>query len=219
MANEFTRNLYRLSQAARVAWFGSHHVVANRLGRGTAFAEGGVKVESDYPDRRVFFAEMQKLFERDWKNIEDGLYAAPAAIDRNAFTAFYDSLDFLRLVHVSPSVLPFAPPVRHTNGPVRTGWIWERVAGARLEIAGASGERVQLTLELECPTAGERWSWVGSAVVGDDGVARVRVPYSTDVPNGDTRARGPLRVQVGARTLDVAVRETDVRAGNAVAVR
>ncbi len=130
-----------------------------------------------------------------------------------------DSLDFLRLVHVSPSVLPFAPPVRHTNGPVRTGWIWERVAGARLEIAGASGERVQLTLELECPTAGERWSWVGSAVVGDDGVARVRVPYSTDVPNGDTRARGPLRVQVGARTLDVAVRETDVRAGNAVAVR
>jgi ubiquinone/menaquinone biosynthesis C-methylase UbiE len=96
MANEFTRNLYRFSQAARVAWFGSHHVIANRIGRGTAFAEGGVKVESDYPDRRLFFAEMQKLFERDWKNIEDGLYAAPAAIDRNAFTAFHDSFDFLR---------------------------------------------------------------------------------------------------------------------------
>jgi ubiquinone/menaquinone biosynthesis C-methylase UbiE len=96
MANEFTRNLYRFSQAARVAWFGSHHVLANRLGRGTAFAQEGVKVEHDYPDRRLFFAEMQNLFERDWKNIEDGLYAAPAAIDRNAFTALYDSLDFLR---------------------------------------------------------------------------------------------------------------------------
>jgi len=130
-----------------------------------------------------------------------------------------DSLDFLRLVHVSPSFLPYAPPVRHTNGPVRTGWIWERVAGARLEVAGTSGERVQLALELECPAAGERWSWVGSAIVGEDGVARVRVPYSTDMPNGDTRARGPLRLQVGARTLDVMVREADVRAGNTVAVQ
>ena len=96
MANDITRALYRLSQSARVAWFGSHHVLANRIGRGTAFAEGGVKVEHDYPDRRLFFAEMQNLFERDWKNIEDGLYAAPAAIDRNALTAFQDSLDFLR---------------------------------------------------------------------------------------------------------------------------
>jgi len=129
-----------------------------------------------------------------------------------------DSLDFLRLVHVSPSFLPFAPPVRHTSGAVRTGWIWERVAGARLEIAGARGERVQVVLELESPIAGERWSWVGSGLVGDDGLARVRVPYSTDAPNGDTLARGPARVTVGARTLELAIREADVAAGNAVPV-
>ena len=129
-----------------------------------------------------------------------------------------DSLDFLRLVHVSPSFLPFAPPVRHTSGAVRTGWIWERVAGARLEIAGTRGERVQLVLELESPIAGERWSWVGSGLVGDDGLARVRVPYSTDAPNGDTLARGPARISVGARTLELAIREADVAAGNAVPV-
>jgi hypothetical protein len=130
-----------------------------------------------------------------------------------------DSLDFLRLVHVSPSFLPFAPPVRHTNGPVRTGWIWERVAGARLEIVGTPGTRVRASLELECPSAGERWSWVGSALVGDDGVARVRVPYSTDRPNGDTLARGPLRLQLDSRALEVPIREADVVAGNTVAVR
>ncbi|MBM3992119.1 MAG: hypothetical protein FJ298_14080 [Planctomycetes bacterium] len=130
-----------------------------------------------------------------------------------------DSLDFLRLVHVSPSFLPTAPPVRHTSGPVRTGWIWERVVGARLEVSGARGERVHVLLELESPVAGERWSWVGSGLVGDDGVARVRVPYATDVPNADTLARGPYRVTVGARTLEVAIREADVAEGNTVAVR
>ncbi|MFN9541598.1 MAG: methyltransferase domain-containing protein [Alphaproteobacteria bacterium] len=96
MPNTLSRTLYRLTQSARVAWFGGHHLLANRLGRKTAFAEEGVTVGSRYPDRKLFFGEMQKLFERDWKNIEDGLYAAPAAIDRSAFTAFYDSLDFLR---------------------------------------------------------------------------------------------------------------------------
>ncbi len=130
-----------------------------------------------------------------------------------------DSLDFLRLVHVSPSFLPFAPPVRHTNGPVRTGWIWERVAGARLEIGGTAGERVNASLELECPLAGERWSWVGSALVGEDGLARLRVPYSTDAPNGDTLARGPLRVQLRSRALEVLIGEADVVAGNTVVVR
>lgn len=96
MANEISRTLYRLSQSARVAWFGGHHILANRLGRRTAFAEGGVKVENDYPNRRLFLGEMQKLFERDWKNIEDGLYAAPAALDRGAIRAFRNSIDFLR---------------------------------------------------------------------------------------------------------------------------
>ncbi len=96
MANPLGRALYRLSQTARVAWFGGHHILANRLGRKTAFAEQGVRVENDYPNRRLFLGEMQKLFERDWKNIEDGLYAAPAALDRGAVNALRNSIDFLR---------------------------------------------------------------------------------------------------------------------------
>jgi hypothetical protein len=96
MANPLGRALYRLSQSARVAWFGGHHILANRLGRKTAFAEEGVRVGSRYPDRKLFLGEMQKLFERDWKNIEDGLYAAPAALDRAAVKALRNSVDFLR---------------------------------------------------------------------------------------------------------------------------
>jgi ubiquinone/menaquinone biosynthesis C-methylase UbiE len=96
MPNPLARAAYRLSQTARVAWYGGHHVLANRLGRGTAFAEKGVKVEHDYPKRDLFFREMQALFERDWQNIEQGLYAAPAALDPAAIKTLRRSLDFLR---------------------------------------------------------------------------------------------------------------------------
>jgi ubiquinone/menaquinone biosynthesis C-methylase UbiE len=96
MANEIARAAYRLSQTARVAWYGGHHILANRLGRRTAFAERKVEVENDYPNRQTFLGEMQALFERDWKNIEAGLYAAPAALDRGAIKTLRRSLDFLR---------------------------------------------------------------------------------------------------------------------------
>lgn len=96
MANEIARAAYRLSQTARVAWYGGHHILANRLGRRTAFAERRVEVESDYPNRQRFLGEMQALFERDWKNIAAGLYAAPAALDRGAISTLRRSLDFLR---------------------------------------------------------------------------------------------------------------------------
>lgn len=96
MASILARTAYRLSQTARVAWYGGHHILANRLGKRTAFAEKGVNVEHDYPNRDLFLGEMQALFERDWKNIEAGLYAAPAALDRPALKTLQRSLDFLR---------------------------------------------------------------------------------------------------------------------------
>lgn len=96
MPNPIARAAYRLTQTARVAWYGGHHLIANRMGRGTAFADRKVEVEHDYPNRQKFLGEMQALFERDWKNIEQGLYAAPAALDRGAIQTLQQSLDFLR---------------------------------------------------------------------------------------------------------------------------
>ena len=96
MSNPLARAAYRLSQTARVAWYGGHHVLANRLGRRTAFAEEGVTVEHEYPKRDAFFRELQALFERDWANIEQGHYAAPAALDASAIKTLRRSLQFLR---------------------------------------------------------------------------------------------------------------------------
>lgn len=127
-----------------------------------------------------------------------------------------DSLPFLRLVHVSPSVLASPPPIPHTSDPVRVGWIWERVPGARVELMGTPGERAQVSIELSCN--GERWTWLGSATVGPDRSARLRVPYATDAPNGDTLAAGPARGFVGARSVEFAVREADVLHGADVRV-
>ena len=96
MPSLIARTAYRLSQSARVAWYGGHHILANRLGKRTAFAEKGVKVENKYPSRDLFLKEMQSLFERDWANIDAGLYAAPAALDRAALNTLRKSFDFLR---------------------------------------------------------------------------------------------------------------------------
>lgn len=127
-----------------------------------------------------------------------------------------NSLDFLRLVHVSPDFLATPPPIPHTSDPVRLGWIWERVPGARVELAGTPGERAQVSIELS--SAGERWTWLGSATVGADGIARLRIPYSTDDVNGDTLPAGPARGFVGTRSVEFVVREADVLFGATVRV-
>ncbi len=126
------------------------------------------------------------------------------------------SLDFLRLVHVSPNVLAGPPPVRHTNAPVPVGWIWERVRGAELVARGASGESVRVELELEYPQARQKLTWIGEAQIGPDGVARLRMPYSTDGPNGDALVRGAASWRIGARSGTVSVPEAAVQSGASV---
>ena len=96
MPNLLARTAYRLSQSARVAWYGGHHLIANRLGKRTAFSERGVQVENKYPSRDLFLKEMQSLFERDWANIDAGLYAGPATLDRDTLKSLRQSFDFLR---------------------------------------------------------------------------------------------------------------------------
>ncbi len=126
------------------------------------------------------------------------------------------SLDFLRLVHVSPSALQAPLPVRHTNAPVPVGWIWEHVAGAQVETSGAPGEMLAVEIELEYATARQRLIWIGEAPVGADGTARVRVPYATDAPNGDGVARGPARWRIGGRSGTAAIPARAVEGGERV---
>jgi len=133
-----------------------------------------------------------------------------------------DSLDFLRLVHISPTALSCAPPIRHTNGPVPAGWIWERVRGAQLIARGAPGETFATTIDVEYPwpskanEAQRVLQWVAHATVGGDGFAHLRVPYCTDASNGDGVVRGLARWSVGARRGEVAIPARAVESGGRI---
>jgi hypothetical protein len=100
--------------------------------------------------------------------------------------------------------------------PAPAGWVWERMEGARLEASGAPGERLEVAVTVRYPAGRHEIVWTGSAPVGEDGVARVRVPYATDAPNGDGRAAGPAHWRIGGREGEVVVPEAAVSGGKTV---
>ena len=130
-----------------------------------------------------------------------------------------DSLNFLRLVHISPTTLLVPPPVRHTNDALPAGWIWEHVRGAQVEARGAPGETFTLSLDVMFKATNTRLSWVGNAVADTAGLARVRVPYCTDGANGDARALGLAQWQLGAKHGQLVVPEHAVQLGERVEIR
>jgi ubiquinone/menaquinone biosynthesis C-methylase UbiE len=75
MANNFDKFAFETAQAARIGWFFGQKLLAARLARPVpAPAElRGRKM----PDRQRLVADLWRLVERDWRNIEAGLYAAP----------------------------------------------------------------------------------------------------------------------------------------------
>jgi hypothetical protein len=129
-----------------------------------------------------------------------------------------DSLDFLRLVHVAAVELGTRPPIPHSDAPQPAGWVWERVEGARVVARGAAGDALTVEAVLDYPGAAQSVVFTVSAVANARGVARVRIPYSTDAPNGDGRASGPARWRFGGRTGTVAVPERAVRSGGSVEI-
>jgi hypothetical protein len=71
------------------------------------------------------------------------------------------------------------------------GMIWERVPGALVEAQGAPGDTLELALAVRYRVGRYELNWTGSAVADAGGIARVRVPYATEGPNGDGSAAGP----------------------------
>jgi len=127
------------------------------------------------------------------------------------------SLDFLRLVFVSP--LP--DPTRRLRGPndvSPAAWLWERVAGARVEARGAPGEVLTVELQLEFPRARRGARWRGAAVVDKSGLATLRVPYSTvGGTTSEVRVRG-AGWSLGQRRGDLRIDESAVLSGARVTV-
>ncbi|HAH10497.1 MAG TPA: hypothetical protein DCL48_10385 [Alphaproteobacteria bacterium] len=105
---------YAAGQAARVAFFAGHHIAARRLGAPQKDSQGpAFKITKPRPSGRDFLSGMIDLFERDWSNIQAGLYASPPMASdpldllkrARAFMADVPSVDERRREHRHSDVL------------------------------------------------------------------------------------------------------------------
>ncbi len=123
-------------------------------------------------------------------------------------------LDFLRLVFVSAMRDP-ERTLRSAAEPSPAGWLWQRVAGARLAARVEQGSELAVRIEIDYPRANHRLMWSDSARPGADGVARLRVPYATTEPNGQGRSVSATW-SIGGRSGALALSEANVLRGDEV---
>ncbi len=81
--------LYRTSQAARTSWFWSHYALASRL----AVPDRSVPKQR-LPTQRHVIADLRALYERDWQNIDDGLYGLPHDLVPRPYSGVRQTLRF-----------------------------------------------------------------------------------------------------------------------------
>lgn len=125
-------------------------------------------------------------------------------------------LAHLRLVWIAP----LRDPARALRGPrdfAPAAWVWERVAGARVEARGQPGELLEVALALSQP-GGSQLEWRDRSPADADGMARLVVPYATDAANGVLGA-ARLSASLGGRTVSGAIPERAVLAGEPVTLR
>ncbi|HTF35301.1 MAG TPA: STT3 domain-containing protein [Myxococcota bacterium] len=107
----------------------------------------------------------------------------------------------------------FSRGVRSQGAPYK---LFEIVPGAELEVHAAPGTSVSAEVLLSTPLP-RQFTWRTTALAGDDGVVRLRVPYSTQT-GLPTRAVQPYRVTVGGVAHAVSVPEEAVATGKTVEV-
>ncbi len=94
--------------------------------------------------------------------------------------------DFLRLVAFGETL----------SGGMPAGWIWECVPAAVLEVRGAVGQVLRARVRRVFSGQEDQYVWMGEARVEADGVARLRVPWSTEDEESGAAA-GPLSWTLG----------------------
>lgn len=127
-------------------------------------------------------------------------------------------LDRLRLVWVSPVRDP-ERTLRSTSDFAPAAMLWERVAGALVEARAAPGDELTLQIRVRYPRAGRELVWRDRVRADASGVARTRVPYATDAPNGEGRAEASARWTLGRDSGVVAISEDAVLTGAVVELR
>ncbi|WP_375203421.1 class I SAM-dependent methyltransferase [Hyphococcus sp.] len=83
IANGAKRAAYSAGQAARVLWYTGHYAYGRRLmGPLTDPGEAPYAEEFGPLDRERLKTAFRELFQRDWKNVEEGLYKMPSELRR-----------------------------------------------------------------------------------------------------------------------------------------
>lgn len=106
MVSALSRLTYAARQAARVAWYAGHYAAGLRLLKPMPkppFAFGPT------PSRAEFTADMRATFEREWKDVEAGLFPAPRALGP-------EPAEFLRRSFAYFRDLPNVDARRHGKG-------------------------------------------------------------------------------------------------------
>jgi dolichyl-diphosphooligosaccharide--protein glycosyltransferase len=129
------------------------------------------------------------------------------------------ALERFRLITESPAADTRPASVRR-NRPRRKLPIpfklFERVEGAVLEARGEPGELLTARVPIATPV-GRRFSFLATSRADASGIARVRVPYSTD-ESAHARAVGPYTVRIGGASWQVRVPDVAVRKGGVIRV-
>ena len=74
MVSALDRLSYAARQAARVAWYAGHYAAGRRLLKPMPKPDFAI---GPTPSRAEMTADMRALFDREWRDIEAGLFAAP----------------------------------------------------------------------------------------------------------------------------------------------
>ena len=93
MASALDKLLYDAAQAARVSWFFGQKLLAGRLTKPMPLPDK-LKNQKTTLGRRRILADLRKLMEQDWRNIEAGLYAAPEDWRGSPLAGLTRAIDF-----------------------------------------------------------------------------------------------------------------------------
>jgi ubiquinone/menaquinone biosynthesis C-methylase UbiE len=92
MPSAFDKFAFDTAQAARIFWYFGQKLLAARLGRPQPLPE--TLRGRPMPGRDRILADLRALLEQDWRNIEAGVYAAPAPELGNPLGALRRAVDF-----------------------------------------------------------------------------------------------------------------------------
>ncbi|MBM3619824.1 MAG: class I SAM-dependent methyltransferase [Alphaproteobacteria bacterium] len=93
MPSALDRIAYATQQTARVGWYMAHYVAGRRRLKPMPDPEFPV---GRFPDRAELMREMRALFQREWAEIEAGLYPTPPSLDADPLDLIDRSVAYFR---------------------------------------------------------------------------------------------------------------------------